>query len=76
MKTPKNRIVIHRMDSTRKTIHDYGCRRDAMVAFYSICDAKGYNYGHPIYERVGGVKTQVAQQSGGIGHEYKIVLYV
>lgn len=76
MEKPKNRIVIYRMDGNGKTIRDYITRKDAISAFYEICDQKGYAYGRAIYDESNGKKSQVGMESGGIGHDYRIVLYI
>lgn len=76
MEKPKNRIVIQKMNGAEKTIRDYITRKDAVTAFYTICDAKGYNYGMPVYDRVNGVNTQVGMETGGIGHDLRITLHI
>lgn len=72
MEKPKNRIIIHRMNSNDKIIRDYLTRKDAVSAFYEICDQKGYGYGHAVFQD----KTQVGMETGGVGHDYRIVLYI
>lgn len=76
MEKPKNRIVIYRMNSYDKSIRDYITRKDALSAFYEICDDKGYHYGRPVFDMIDGKTEQVGMESGGVGHDYRIVLYI
>lgn len=59
-----------------KIIRDYLTRKDAITAFYEICDEKGFDYGRPVYETSNRKKTQVGMETGGAGHPYRIVLYI
>lgn len=70
----KNRIVLHRTNASSKIIHDYLTRKDAITAFYEICDKKGFTYGKPVYATKNGIKSQVGMES--VGNEYRIVLYL
>lgn len=76
MDKPKNRIVIHTVGCNKKLIRDYITRKDAISAFYDICDSKGYDYGRAVYDQIDGKAVQVGMETGGVGHDLRIVLYI
>ncbi|MFN5252146.1 MAG: hypothetical protein ACK5DE_13995 [Bacteroidota bacterium] len=69
------RVVLYKMNSSGKIVKDYLTRKEAVTAYYEICDSKGYNYGKPTFKYEGTIKVQDGMETGGIGHDLKIKLY-
>lgn len=76
MDKPKNRIVIQNTGENRRRVFEYITQRDAISSFYSRCDQLDYPYGSPIYDVIDGKRVQVGMETGGIGYDYKITLYI
>lgn len=69
------RVVLYKMNGSGKIVKDYLTRKEAVNAYYEICDSKGYKYGKPTYNYVGKKKVQDGMETGGIGHDFRINLY-
>lgn len=66
------RVVIYKKNGTGKIVKDYQTRKEAITAYYELCDSKGYTYGKPTYTFVDKKKVQEGMETNG--NDYKINL--
>lgn len=69
-----NRIVISKTNSPSKVIRDYFTRKEAITAYYELCDQKGFSYGSPIYRMESGKRVYAGMETGG--SDCTIFLYI